>query len=138
MFPRCIVLILAVVLALVAPSTHAFFDPPWITPAAPRAGELVSVNIDGGICDVFFDMPGYPQIILEGNTIHVIEYGHHEDFQDFCIYGLWTVMVPIGALSPGTYTITVDFLYQGIEVRAVLQHFDTVSVDDRTEGKPGQ
>jgi len=109
-----IVLILASVLTLGAPRAHAFFDAPWIAPAAPMAGELMSVNIRGGICDVFFDAPGYPQIVLEGNNIRVIEYGHHEDFQDFCIYGLWKVVVPIGTPSAGVYTITVDFLYQGI------------------------
>ena len=32
----------------------------------------------------------------------------------------------------------VDLLYQGVEERPVLQHFDAVSVDDRAEGQPGQ
>ncbi len=32
----------------------------------------------------------------------------------------------------------VDLLYQGVEERCVLQHVDAVSVDDRTQGQPGQ
>jgi hypothetical protein len=111
MSPHRVVAILALALMLAAPSAWAFFDPPWITPAAPRAGEVVSVNIHGGICDVFLDRTGYPQISQEGNAIHVVEYGHREGFQDFCIFGLWTVAIPIGALQAGDYTITVDFLY---------------------------
>src|SRR6187549_2002993 len=32
----------------------------------------------------------------------------------------------------------VDLLYQGVEERPVLQHFDAVSFDDRAEGQAGQ
>jgi len=101
----------AALLTLLAPSAHAFFDPPWVTPALPRAGEVVYLNVSGGICDVFLSVPGYPEVTQQGTAIHVVEYGHHETFQDFCIYGLWTVAVPIGALASGDYTVTADFLY---------------------------
>lgn len=101
----------ALLFAFVAQTAHAFFDPPWITPETPRAGELVSVNIRGGICDAIFERPGYPQITQEGNAIRIVEYGHHETFADFCIYGIGTLTEPIGAFTPGDYTLTVDFFY---------------------------
>lgn len=112
MFLRRIVLILALVLVLAAPSAHAFFDPPWITPAAPRPGEIVSVNIRGGICDSIFFRPGYPQITQQGNAIRILEYGHHWDTADLCIYDIGTLVAPIGAFPPGDYTVTVDFIYE--------------------------
>jgi len=102
---------LAFLFVLFAQSAPAFFDPPWITPEAPRAGEIVSVNIHGGICDAILEWPGYPQITQEGNAIRILEYGYHVDFEDFCIYGVGTLTEPIGAFPPGDYTLTVDFLY---------------------------
>ena len=107
-------LILAIVLLLIAPGTQAFFDPPWITPVAPRAGEIVSVNIRGGICDAIAFRPGYPQITRQGNVIRVLEYGHHWDDADLCIYDIGTLTVPIGAFPSGDYTLTVDFVYPDV------------------------
>jgi hypothetical protein len=108
---RIVSLVIVWMLALTASSAHAFFDPPWITPAAPRAGDSVSLNVSGGICDVFVEWPGYPQITRTGNSIRIVEYGNHETFEDFCNYGYWTVTEPIGAFASGDYTITVDFVY---------------------------
>ena len=96
---------------LVMPSAHAFFDPPWITPAAPIAGATVSVNLRDGICDAIFEHPGYPQITRQGNAIHLVEYGHHWDTSDLCVYDIGHLVEPIGAFAPGDYTITVDFTY---------------------------
>lgn len=89
----------------------AFFDPPWITPANPTAGEIVSVNIRGGICDSIFERPGYPQITQTDGAIRILEYGHHWDFEDFCIYDVGTLTRQIGAFPPGDYILTVDFTY---------------------------
>ena len=107
-------LILTLLLALVSPSAHAFFDPPWITPAAPRAGALVSVNIHGGICDAIFEWPGYPQVTRQDNAVRTVEYGAHVDFVDWCIYGVGTLTEPIGNFPPGDYTLTVDLLYDDL------------------------
>jgi hypothetical protein len=96
------------------PSAHAFFDTPWITPAAPRAGEIVSVNIRGGICDGIFEHPGYPQITRQGNAIRLLEYGHHWDSPDLCIYDIGTLVQPIDTFPPGDYTLTVDFIYPDV------------------------
>jgi hypothetical protein len=106
-----VVPVLAIVLALGARDAQAFFDPPWIAPAAPRAGESVSVNIRGGICDGIFSRPGYPQITRNGNAIRLLEYGHHWETTDLCIYDIGTLVEPIGVFEPGEYTLTVDFTY---------------------------
>lgn len=106
--------ILALLCAFVASDAHAFFDPPWITPAAPRARELVSVNIHGGVCDAIFEWPNYPQITQQGNAARIVEYGAHVEFQDWCIYGIGTLTEPIGTFLPGDYTLTVDLLYDDL------------------------
>lgn len=111
MSSRRIVSIVALALALAASKAHGFFDPPWITPEAPTAGETVSVNVHGGVCDAIFESPGYPQITREGNAIRIVEYGDHVTFNDFCIYGVGTLTEPIGTFPPGDYTLTVDLLY---------------------------
>jgi hypothetical protein len=102
---------LAVVFALAASDAQAFFDPPWIAPAVPRAGEPVSVNIRGGICDGIFSRPGYPQITRNGNAIRLLEYGHHWETTDLCVYDIGTLVEPIGAFESGEYTLAVDFIY---------------------------
>jgi hypothetical protein len=102
---------LTLVLLLAARYAQAFFDPPWITPAAPRAGETVSVNIRGGICDSIFFSPGYPQVTRQGNAIHLLEYGHHWDTQDLCIYDIGVLSEPVGVYEPGDYTLTVEMIY---------------------------
>jgi hypothetical protein len=104
-------LCLLLLVAFFARPAQAFFDPPWITPATPTAGETVSVNIRGGICDSIFERPGYPQITQNGNAICIVEYGHHWGFEDFCVYEIETLTRPIGAFPPGDYTLTVDFTY---------------------------
>jgi hypothetical protein len=111
MFLRRIVVSVAFVFGFAVPSAYAFFDPPWITPAAPRAGETVSVNIRGGICDTFFEWPGYPQLTQQGNAIHLLEFGQHWDTPDLCIFGIGTLSEPIGAYAPGDYTLTVEMIY---------------------------
>jgi hypothetical protein len=107
---RDALLVMLLLLACNTQTAHAFFDLPWITPAAPIAGEAVSVNIRGGICDSIFEHQGYPQITREGNTIRLLEYGHHWD-GELCIYDIGTLTEPIGTFPRGDYTLTVDFIY---------------------------
>jgi len=73
--------VLIVLFLACAQTAHAFIDPPWITPADPRAGEIVSVNIRMGICDAIAEEPGYPQITQEGNAIRIIEFGTHQSLK---------------------------------------------------------
>ncbi|HET7924736.1 MAG TPA: hypothetical protein VFL30_07545, partial [Rhodanobacteraceae bacterium] len=99
-------------LALIAPSAHAFFDPPWITPAAPIAGEIISAKLRMGICDAVAFMPGYPQITQQGNQIRLVEYGDRAPTEDLCIYPILTTTQAIGSFAPGDYVLTVDFTYE--------------------------
>jgi|GEM_PF-706599 len=108
----CLLILLS---AFVAQSAHAFIDPPWITPVAPRAGEIVSVNFHMGICDVITERPGYPQITRDGNAIRIIEYGnHYSEGDELCVYPIGMGAEPIGSFAPGDYVLTVDFLYTDV------------------------
>jgi len=107
---------LILLFAFVTQTAHAFIDPPWITPAEPRAGEIVSVNVRMGICDATAEEPGYPQITRDGIAIRIIEFGTHRDSMDQCIFGVGTATDPIGAFPPGDYVLTVDFLYDNFPV----------------------
>jgi hypothetical protein len=103
--------VVGVLLSTFSLCAQAFFDPPWITPATPRAGESVSVNIRGGECDSIFEHPGYPQITQQGNAIRILEYGDHRTTAELCIYPIGTLTAPVGVFPPGDYVLAVDFIY---------------------------
>src|SRR5690606_12069905 len=97
--------------ALFAQSTHAFFDPPWITPANPVAGEEISYSIHGGVCDTIFEYPGYPQITQDGNDIRIRWFGQHWPEGSGilqCAYPIGTMTRPLGAFPAGDYTLTLE------------------------------
>ena len=112
MFKRFIEVTLVLSLVFAVQTAQAFFDPPWITPAAPRSDEIVSVNIRDGICDAIFEWPGYPQLTQEGNAIHLIEYGQHWDTVDLCVFDIGQLTEHLGGFPPGDYVLTVDFRYE--------------------------
>lgn len=99
-------------IAVFAQRAQAFFDPPWITPTNPVAGDVVSVNIRTGQCDSIFEETGFPQLTREGNSIRLLEYGVHDAPPDFCIYPTGTLIRPLGSLAPGDYSLAVDLAYQ--------------------------
>ncbi len=102
----------AFALALCAQPACAFLDPPYITPANPTAGELVSVNIYGGDCDLVdmgIDWP--PPVTQQGSEITILFTGIHEGDPEFCYYGIGTSTYPVGALPPGNYTLDVERRY---------------------------
>ncbi|MFC4821792.1 hypothetical protein [Dokdonella ginsengisoli] len=110
---RIAIQFLLVCIVFFSHGAQAFFDPPWITPTNPIVGNVISVNIHGGICDFIVGREGFPQITQEGNAIRIVEYGnHYEPGSEFCIDGVGTVTDPIGALPPGDYVLTVDFVYE--------------------------
>ena len=111
MFTNRVAPMLALLLMLFATSAHAFWDPPYITPANPVAGDTISMNIRMGVCDVIIFWPGYPQVTRDGNAIHLVSYGQHWDPGELCSYGTGTAVVPIGSYEPGNYTLTVDLNY---------------------------
>jgi hypothetical protein len=99
-------------LALCAQSAWAFLDPPYITPANPMVGDLVSVNIYGGECD-FVDggVVWPPPVTQEGNEITILLRGGHEQDPEFCYFGIGTQTFPVGVYSPGAYTLRVNSRY---------------------------
>ena len=111
---RITLALLAPLVTLCARSAQAFFDPPWITPEVPMAGELVSVSIHGGVCDALFTEPGYPQITQQGNAIRMLRFGQHwpEGSGDLlCSYPTGTATYPVGTYPPGNYILTVELAY---------------------------
>ena len=106
--------LLAFAFALFAQRASAFLDPPYITPASPMAGELVSVNIYGGGCDVADDGINWPPpVTQQGSEITILFTGIHEGDPEFCYYGIGTATYPVGSFPPGSYTLDVERRYFG-------------------------
>jgi hypothetical protein len=103
--------VLALLFTLYAPHTQAFFDPPYITPASPIAGQTISVNIRGGVCDAILGLPGYPQISQQGNAIRILFFGARFTDPILCNLGVGTATFPVDAYPAGTYTLQVDLYY---------------------------
>lgn len=123
MLSRGIVLLAMAWFVLFAQSAHAFFDPPWITPTDPTAGETVYVNIRGGVCDGIFEEPGYPQITPSGNAIRMRWYGDHwpeGSGELLCSYPIGTFVPPVGVFAAGNYTLTVELAYRDFHGPHVL------------------
>lgn len=113
MLSRGIAILAIAWLALFAQSAQAFFDPPWITPEHPAAGETVMVNIHYGVCDAIFGEEGYPQITQEGSAIRMRWFGQHwpEGSSSLCIYPISTFVTPLGVYPAGSYTLTIELAY---------------------------
>jgi hypothetical protein len=104
--------LVAFALALCAQPAWAFLDPPYLTPANPVAGELVSVNIYGGECDVADTGVIWPApVTQQGNAITILLTGIHEGDPEFCYFGIGTNTKPIGRFPPGNYTLDVERRY---------------------------
>ena len=106
--------LLTFTLALCAQPASAYLDPPYLTPANPIAGELVSVNIYGGNCDAIVGMEGYPQITRQENLIRIVFFSVHYDDPEFCNLGAGTAKAPIGTYPPGNYTLQVERRYMTV------------------------
>ncbi|MFC4821793.1 hypothetical protein [Dokdonella ginsengisoli] len=115
MFVRCIAMPLVFAFpTLFAKNAQAFFDPPWVMPENPVAGEAISVGVRGGICDILLGRDGYPQITREGNAIRIAIFGaHYEPGDELCVFPpVWTGTRSIGVFPRGDYTLTVDLVYE--------------------------
>jgi hypothetical protein len=104
--------LLAFVLALCTQPAWAFLDPPYLTPANPVAGELVSVNIYGGECDVADTGVIWPApVTQQGNAVTILLTGIHEGDPEFCYFGIGTNTKSVGRFPPGSYTLDVERRY---------------------------
>ena len=106
--------VLVVALAMCAARASAFLDPPYITPVNPMAGEMISVNIYGGVCDAIIGLPGYPQITRQGNDIRILFFSVHYDNLELCNLGIGTAITSIGAFPTGSYTLEVERRYMTV------------------------
>ena len=88
---------------------HAFWDPPYVTPANPRAGETLSVKVHMGVCDVIANREGFPKISHDGNAVRIIVYGQHWDPGELCYFPTGTGTYSVGSYAPGNYTVTSIF-----------------------------
>ncbi|MET0232343.1 MAG: hypothetical protein ABW186_15550, partial [Rhodanobacteraceae bacterium] len=96
-----------------ARDADAFIDPPYLTPQSPVAGEVVSVNIHGGVCDSIVGIPGYPLLSRNGNALRILFWSASFTDPILCIYGVGTSTDAIGAYPAGSYTLRVDREYFG-------------------------
>jgi len=104
--------ILVVALAMCAERASAFLDPPYISPANPIAGDLVSVSIYGGGCDLVYDgIVWPPPVTQQGSELTILLTGGHEEDPEFCYYNVGTHTYPVGIYPPGIYTLRVHWRY---------------------------
>src|SRR5690606_16803754 len=127
MLKHLVVSAMTLVLGLLTSVASAYFDPPWITPENPQAGDIVYINIHGGICDAIMETIGYPQITQEGNEIRFIVRGVHVEDFNWCIYGEGTYTRPIGTYPPGTYVLTAEMRYTDFSGMPAVLDIGTVS-----------
>ena len=113
MLRNCLAAALLALCCLFARTACAFFDPPYLTPEAPVAGELVSVNIRGGVCDTILGLPGWPHISQVGNSIRIVFWGVRNEDPILCNYPVGTGTFAVGAYPAGSYTLQVDLEYFG-------------------------
>jgi hypothetical protein len=127
MFKHRVAPVLALLFAFVAQSAHAFLNAPYITPAAPTAGQTISVNIYGGVCDAIVGVPGYPQVTQNGNAIRILLFSVHYSDSEFCNLGVGTAVDAVGAYPPGSYTLQVDRRYSDFAGDYVVETLGIVS-----------
>jgi hypothetical protein len=85
----------------------AFLDSPYITPAYPKAGDTISVNIHGGECDLVDMGVTLPPMTSKGGQLTILFTGIHEGDPEWCYYHIGPSTFPLGALPAGSYTLDV-------------------------------
>lgn len=111
MFKHCASLMLTLSFIACAPTAYAYIDPPYITPAAPVAGEMVSVNIGYGVCDAIRVVQSITQ---DGHAIRMLLSAIRYTDPFMCNFPPDDLGVyPVGAYPPGSYTLQVDIIYVG-------------------------
>jgi hypothetical protein len=103
--------LLACALALCAQRASAL-DPPYITPANPRAGEPISVIVRGDACNLIEDGVIWPPpVTQQGSVITILFNGSSEGDPEFCYYSSDAIAYPVGAYAAGSYTLQVNWRY---------------------------
>lgn len=100
---------LSIVLSFASPPARAFIGPPSLVPPNPIAGQLVSVAVMSGVCDIFIEGP--TPITRSGNDIRIVLPTVYAFDPEFCFYPVGTAVYPVAALDAGAYTLQVDRTY---------------------------
>lgn len=111
MFGQRVLLMQAFLCLMFALPAHAYINAPFLTPAAPHAGQAVFVNVDSGVCDTFEDQHGYPQITQNGSHIRVVLLAIRETDSDNCNLPSGLSTFAIGGFAAGNYDVSVDVFY---------------------------
>lgn len=111
MLKSAFTLALAIVCFIAGSPAYGFWDPPYVTPSNPIAGQEVSVAVRAGICDAILEQEGYPQITRSGNELRILFFGVQIRNSDFCNLPIGTLVTPVASLPMGDYTLAVDVLY---------------------------
>ena len=102
------------ILAFFTTAAQAYVRAPTIVPPHPKAGELVSVSIEAGICDGFVEGdPHSTKIFRKGNAIRILLEAGHTDTYELCNFPIRTTVMPVGMFPSDAYTLQVDRHYEG-------------------------
>lgn len=85
---------------------HAFFDPPVLNPAAPVAGDEISIDIRAGECHFFSGDPRDGVVTTNGNQITILVTAL---INPFCTYPTRTRPYVVGTFPPYQYTLDVYY-----------------------------
>jgi hypothetical protein len=99
---------LALPLFLFANTAAAFLDPPYLTPEHPTAGDTITLNIRGGVCDGIGSGNGYPRISQEGSHIRIVLWSVSYHDSELCNIPVGIATETIGTYPAGSYTLQVD------------------------------
>ncbi|MEO7063554.1 MAG: hypothetical protein ABI082_07275 [Dokdonella sp.] len=115
--------LLALSLALLSTTVHAFIDLPYITPTSPLASQPITVNVRSGVCDAVLSEQGLSR---EGNAIHVVFFGVRYFNSELCTIPAGLTDFVLGTYPVGTYTLQVDLEYFGVTGLLVTETIGTV------------
>jgi hypothetical protein len=107
---------------------QTIYDTPALNPSAPASGQPISVELHGNPCVLYiYDPPNETGVVSRnGSSITLtVQAVVSPDF-DFCIYPTFTVPYPIGAYTPGNYTVQVDAQYEEFLGGTVTQTLGTL------------
>jgi hypothetical protein len=127
MIKFCASAALALPLFLFASTAAAFLDPPYLTPEHPTAGDTITLNIRGGVCDGIGSGHGYPRISQEGSHIRIVLWSVSYHDSGLCNIPVGIATETIGAYPAGSYTLQVDRDYFNGGGELVSENFANIA-----------
>lgn len=103
--------LLAALALMSAYPASAFVSPPVLVPSSPLAGEVLSIDVTAGICDVFLGSITPIPVTQDGTNLRVVLPSRHEGSGTFCNFGTSTGRYVISSFPAGIYTLQIDRNY---------------------------